>query len=112
MLEDLYIFEDQFWHQDKVYIENALWFELLRPFSAVKNLYLSEKFAPRIVPALGELVGDRTEEFPLLQNIFLEGLQSSGPIQEDIAQFVAAQGAASHPIAVTRWNRVREEDGH
>ena len=113
MLEDLYIFEDRFWHQDKVYIENALWLELLRPFSAVKNLYLSEELAPCIVPALGELVGDRiTEGFPLLQNIFLEGLQSSGPIQEDIAQFVVAQGAASHPIAVTCWNRVREEDGH
>jgi F-box-like len=113
MLEDLYIFEDRFWKEDKGHIENALWLELLRPFSVVKNLYLSEEFAPRIVPALGGLVGDRmTEGLPLLENIFLEGLQSSGPIQKDIAQFVVAQGIASHPIAVTRWNRVRDEDGH
>jgi hypothetical protein len=114
-LEDLYIFEDRYWQVEKQYasVENALWLELLQPFGAVKNLYLSEEFAQRIVPALGELVGGRmTEGLPILQNIFLEGLQPSGPIQEGIAQFVAAQRVASHPIAVTRWNRVRDEDEH
>ena len=33
-------------------IENTFWLELLRPFTAVKNLYLSKAFVPRIVPAL------------------------------------------------------------
>src|SRR5258708_6710847 len=63
MLEDLYILEDPYWRprwQDDV--ENTLWLELLRPFAAVKNLYLSEEFAPHIAPALQELVGGRTAE--------------------------------------------------
>ena len=52
-------------------IENAQWLELLRPFAAAKNLYLSDQFAPHIVSALKELViGGRTiEVFPVIQNI-------------------------------------------
>ena len=107
MLEDLYISEYQYslpdWQDN---IENTLWLELLLPFHSVKNLYLSEEFARRIVPALQELVGGRsTEVLPTLQNIFLEEVQSSGPIQEGIRRFVATRQVASHPIAVSRWNR-------
>ena len=107
MLEDLYIFEYQYslpdWQDN---IENTLWLELLHPFHSVKNLYLSEEFARRIVPALQELVGGRsTEVLPTLQNIFLEEVQSSGPIQEGIGRFVATRQVTSHPIAVSRWNR-------
>jgi hypothetical protein len=103
-LEDLYISEELSWRpnwQDN--IENTLWLELLHPFTAVKNLYLSEEFARRIVPALLELVeGRMTEVLPALQTVFLEGLQTSGPVQEGIGQFVAMR-QASHPIAVSRW---------
>ena len=77
-LEDLCIYESgkspPEWRDN---IENSLWLALLYPFSAVKNLYLSEEFGPRIAPALQE--GGTTEVLPTLQNIFLEGLQSSGP---------------------------------
>jgi hypothetical protein len=60
-------------------IENGLWLELLHPFTAVKNLYLSEKFATRIAPALQELVGDRTTEvLPALQIIFWRGWSHRG----------------------------------
>ena len=100
---DLYIYMDKvgYW-QDKV--ENTLWMELLRPFAAVSNLYLSKQVTPRIMPAIQELVGDRTTEvLPALQNIFLEGLQSSGPVQEGIRQFVATRQLTSHPIAVSAW---------
>ena len=84
-------------------IENALWLELLQPFTAVKNLYLSEKFAPHIMPSLQELVGERTTEvLPALQNIFLEGLETSGPVQESIQQFIAMR-QASQPITVSGW---------
>jgi hypothetical protein len=105
-LEDLYVYEARYsqpnWQHD---IENSLWLELLLQFTSVKNIYLSEEFAPRIVTALQELVGGRsTEVSPTLQNIFLEGLPPSGPIQEGIRQFVAALG---HPIAVSRWDRDR-----
>ena len=86
-------------------IENALWLGLLHLFPAVKNLYLGVEFAPRIVPVLQELVGGRaTEVLPILQNIFLEELQSLGPVQEGIQQFVAARQVTSHPITVSRWD--------
>jgi hypothetical protein len=110
-LEDLYIHEGTssraHWQDN---IENALWLELLHPFRAARNLYLSRDSAPRIVPALQELVGDRaTEVLPALQNIFSEGL--SGPAYEGIWQFVAARRqASSDPIAVSRWNGAQDLD--
>ena len=105
MLEDLYIYEDPFsqpdWNDD---IEIGPWLELLHPFTAVKNLYLSEQFSLRIGPALQELIEGRTTEvLPSLHNIFLDGLESSGPVQEGIAKFVAARQVASRPIAVSSW---------
>ena len=103
-LEDLHISEGllrPIWQDN---IENTLWLELFQPFTAVKNLYVSKVFAPRIVPSLQELVGERTTEvLPALQNIFLEGLETSGPLQEGIQRFVAMR-QASHPIAVSRWD--------
>jgi hypothetical protein len=104
-LEDLYIYEAQ--NRPPVLqesIENSLWLELLHPFPAVKNLYLSKEFAPRIRPALQELAEGRTTEvLPTLQNIFLEELEPSGPIQEGIGQFVAARQVTNHPVTVSRW---------
>jgi hypothetical protein len=72
----------------------------------VKNLYLHERLAPRIVLALQELVGGRvTEVLPTLQNIFLQGLEPSGPIQEGIGKFVAMRRQITkHPIVVSRWD--------
>ena len=104
-LEDLYIYESPHQHpkwQDN--IENSLWLELLQPFTAVKNLYLSEEFEPRIMPSLQELVGERmTEVLLTLQNLFLEGLDTSGPVPKASEQFVARR-QASQPIAVSHWD--------
>jgi len=111
-LEGLYIYQARYHSQPdwQDNIENALWLEQLRPFMAVKNLYLSKEFAPRIAPALQELVGGRmTEVLPTLENIFLEELQPSGPLQEGIRQFVAARQVSSHPIAVSRWENSKED---
>ena len=104
--EDLYICEDPYgrlkWRNN---VEITPWLELLRPFNAVKNLYLSEHTAPRVILALQEpLVGGTTELLPALQNIFLEELEPLEPIQEAIGQFVAARQVTSHPIAVSRWD--------
>ena len=107
MLEDLYISGDTFWTlnwnwQDNT--ENSLWLGLLRHFTTVKNLYVSKIFARRIVLTLQELVGARTTEvLPALKNIFLEGLEPSGPVREGIEQFVATRQVTSHPVAVSRW---------
>jgi hypothetical protein len=106
-LKELYILEfpsrRPHWQDD---VESTSWLDLLRPFVAVKNIYISEEFAPRIAPTLEELVRARTTEvLPTLKNIFLAGLQQSGPLQEGIEKFVAARQLISHPVAVFRlWD--------
>ena len=104
-LKDLYIYEypysQPYWRDN---IENRVWLGLLHPFTTVKNLYISEKFALRIGPALQELVeGRATEVLPALENIFLEGLESVRPVQEGIGHFVATRQVSSHPVTVSRW---------
>jgi hypothetical protein len=106
MLEDLYIYDrplfQPHWKGD---IENGVWLELLHPFIAVENLYLSEEIALHIGSALQELVGSRTMEvLPALRNISLKGLAPSGLVQEGIGQFVASRQVASCSIAVSRWD--------
>ena len=105
VLEDLYIYEQTYSEPDwKDNTENTLWLEILSQFTIVKNLYLSDKFASRIASALQELVGGRMMEvFPALQNLFLEGLQPSGPVQEGIVTFVSARQLSGHPINVSLW---------
>jgi hypothetical protein len=77
----------------------------------VKNFYVSEEFVPSIVSALQELIGDRTSEvLPVLQNIFLEGPQPSGPGQEGIGQFVAARQLTRHPITVSFRDWIPRQD--
>jgi hypothetical protein len=59
------IFSELEWKEN---VENNQWLELLRPFTAVKNLYLSEEFESDMASALQELVGGRTTEvLPSLQ---------------------------------------------
>ena len=106
-MEDLYIQEELFspsdWKDD---IENTEWLDLLLPFTAVKNLYLSKIFAPRIAPALQELTGRRTTEvLPALQKVCLEKFLPSEHVQEGIARFISARQLANHTIAVSHWNR-------
>ena len=105
MVEDLYIGQGCWrlvWKNDV--IENSLLLRLLLPFTAVKNLYLSEDFAPFIAAALRELVGDRvTEVLPSLQNIFVRELEPSWPFRKNIRPFVAARQLFGHPIAISSW---------
>ncbi len=96
-------FSPSFWMNDA--IENSQWLQLLLPFTAVENLYLSEEFAPGIAAALQKLVGSRiTEVLPSLQNIFVEALEPSGPFQENIGHFVAARQLSDRPIAISVWD--------
>ena len=110
-LGDLYINEYAYSEPDwKGNFGNGPWLELLRPFTSMKNLYLSEKIALCIGPALQELVeGRATDVFPTLEIIFLEGLKSSGPVQESIGHFVAAQQAVCHRIAISGWADPKRE---
>jgi hypothetical protein len=111
--ENLYIHEHLKRHLDwNDSIENTGWLELLLPFTAVKDLYLSKKFAPRIAPALQELTGGRTTEvLPTLQNLFLEGFQPSEPVHEGIGQFISARRLINRPVTVAVWKRERPKAG-
>ena len=111
-VEHLYIYDtvepNPDWEDD---IENDQWLEVLRPFTAVKDLYLSREFVPRIAPTLQELVGENVKEvLPVLQNLFLEELHLSGIAHEAVGEFVAARQLANQPIAISHWDRKREED--
>jgi hypothetical protein len=108
MLEHLYIYDFAYppsqWEDDT---EDMQWLEVFRPFTAVKNLYVSQSFVPSVAPTLQELVGGRTTEvLPNLQNIFLEGLKPSEPIQEGIGEFVSARQLSGQPITVSLWENV------
>jgi hypothetical protein len=106
MVEDLNLehrYRQLVWNNDAV--ENTLWLQLLLPFTAVKNLYLCKEFAPGIAAALQELDGGRiTEVLPSLRNIFVKGLEPSGPFQEKIGQFVAARQLSNHTITISHWD--------
>ena len=110
-LKDLYIHEHGHSQPDwKDNIENRVWLGLLHPFTTTENLYISEKIELGIGPALQELVGHRTTEvLPTLENIFLEGLELSGRVQEGIGKFVDARQVSSHPIAISRWENSEKD---
>ena len=108
MLNDLYIYEYPHSRPDwKANIENLIWLGLLHPFTTVKDLYISKTIAPHIGPALRE--GRTTNVLPTLENIFLEGLESSGPVQKEIGQFVTARQVSSHPVTISHWKNSEKD---
>ena len=107
MVEHLYIYGPRNlptqWQDD---IENGQWLEIFHPFTGVKYLYVSWKFAQFITPALQELARESVAEvLPALESLSLEELQLSGSVQEAIGQFVAARQSLGHTVAVSDWNR-------
>jgi len=90
------------WAKD---IANVPWLHLVRFFPATEYMYLCQRLAVRVVPALQGLTGAGvTEVLPILRNIFVEHLDSLGPVQEAIGQFVAARQLLSgYPIDVQCW---------
>jgi hypothetical protein len=103
VVKSLHILQDEFsplyWPDD---IESSQWLALLRPFTAVKSLYISRRLVPGIAPALQELVGEGvTEALPSLQTLFLEEPLPSEPVQEAIWRFVGARQLAGHNIIMS-----------
>jgi hypothetical protein len=82
-------------------IENARWLELWRRFVGVKNLHITEPLGLPVMSALAMLTGDGVTVLPALQNIFLEGLQPSGSLRDNVDQLTAARQS----ISVHHWNR-------
>jgi len=88
------------------YMDNTQWLELLRPFTALKDLYLGKKPAQHIMPVLKESAREGTAEYlPALQNIFIGGFRP-GPTQDAIMEFVMARRLSGHPILVHSWATV------
>jgi hypothetical protein len=108
MIKHLYILETgirSYWRD----IESSQWLDLLRPFTAVEDLYLSREFSPHVVPALHGISGEgMTEVLPSLQNLSLERPSPPGPVEEAIEPPVTALNLAGRPIAVSQWARVRD----
>jgi hypothetical protein len=106
-VEKLYIYEHRYlrphWQDD---IENELWLKLLYLFVAVKNLYLSKQSAPHITPAL--LEGRMTGQLPVLQNIFLEGLEPSGS-RKALGDLLPR---GSSPVTIEIWSRKGHRADH
>lgn len=108
-LERLDIYEDTLckpqW-QDNVVNTGTQWLQLFYPFTSVKNLFLCQKLARLIVPALQELTGGRvTEVLPALQNIFLRRLglgqlDPSETVQEAFSQFITERQLSDCPVVV------------
>jgi hypothetical protein len=90
-VQDLYLCENAGSQLNWDYpMESKEWLELLKPFTSVKNLYLSDGLRQGIAPALRLLVGDRvTEVLPTLESIFLGGPQPSGLYKEGIGQSIS-----------------------
>ena len=107
MVERLYIRGDRYWGEDDN--ENMQWLDVFRPFTAVKNLYVSKELTKRIACALQELVEERaTDALPSLERLFMETDRDHplGPIEEAIEPFVATRQALGHAIVVSPWDRL------
>ena len=82
------------------------WLDLLRLFNTVKNLRLAKAVGLHVALALrGLLVGQVTEVLPALENVFISGLEPSGPVQEAISEFADARQLSGHPVSVHGWKR-------
>jgi hypothetical protein len=93
--------------------EIARWLKLFKPFTLVKNLFLSMVYAPRIASVLQGLVRKRAMEvLPTLENVFIEGYQPSGSVHEAIGQFAAERRLSGRPIVVSRWDRTGSGAGY
>ena len=96
------------WQDD---MENSQWLELLQPFTAVKDLYLSKQVELRVAPILQEFCWETTPEvLPALQNLFLEESQAPEPVQEATGLFAAKRQLGGHPVAIHDWDRGKEPD--
>jgi len=86
--------------------ENVQWLGLLDPFTAVKDLYLTDEIARRVHNALQELSGERAiEVLPALRNIFVDAPGSLEHTQEAIRPFLSARQLSGHPVAIEHWRR-------
>lgn len=88
----------QKWEYD---IDHEQWFEILRLFASVRELYVSDTMWPLLAPTLKQHTGENTLVIlPMLCDLFLDQSEPSGPLRETLQPFVAARELAAHPVVV------------
>ena len=93
------------YRQDDVEDSDPQLLDLFRPFTGLKDLRLSGGIVQHYALALRELARERlTEVLPELQNLFIERLEPSGPIQEAIGQFAAERQLSGLPVMIHSWD--------
>jgi len=86
-------------------VDRSQWLDLLRPFSGVRSLYVSDELVPPVAAALGELTGKRTMDvLPALENLCLDELEPSRSARDAVESFIAARQLSDRPIVVQHLN--------
>ena len=85
-------------------VDNIGWLELLEPFTAVKNLYLTKEFASSFAHALQGLSGERAMVLPALEKVFIES-QPLGSFHEAIEQLAVERQLSGHLIGIHDWDQ-------
>jgi hypothetical protein len=94
------------WWKDDPDMDSSQWLELFRLFVAAQSLHISAKLVSPVSRALQDLTGEMaTEVLPMLQTLFLEGLEPSGPVHEAIRSFATARQLHHRPVVIQQWNR-------
>jgi hypothetical protein len=87
-------------HWQYYYPPNTKWQQLLRPFTSVKNLHISEHLALRVADALSTLSEPSISEvLPSLQHIFLPGPQQNRTISA-FGAFIVFRGLSGRSVSV------------
>ena len=106
-VEDLNLYGGPFRPQSLDGVEVTQWLELLRPFIAVKTLYIRSKLAHHVMLALQDFISDgETEVLPELGRILLDGYQPSGGVPEAIQRFASERQLSGCPVR-TEWRAPR-----
>ena len=90
--------------QDDPDTDSSQWLELFHLFVAAQTLYISKILVSPISRALQDLTGQSaTEVLPMLQSLFVEGFEPSGPVHEAMKPFVTARQLSHQPVVIEQW---------
>jgi hypothetical protein len=82
-------------------MDSSQWLELFRLFVAAHSLHVSGRLVFPVARALQDLTRQTaTEVLPVLQTLFVEGLQPSGPVHEAMRSFATAR---YRPVDIQQW---------
>ena len=110
-LDILIVYAEPLWGYD---MDSTPWLELLRPFTAVKDLYLDNRSLQQLTPTFQELAKEGAADvLPALRRFFVQNYEQSrdASAQGAFVSFIAARQLSGHPITVHNWERRSGKDG-